>query len=109
MYRRSRRPRWSTRSDNPLENDVVMATVARYLGVAGRRLLRSVALLVPRGKESVAQGAVPGCFILGSVARRAANEAEECAMVSPCYRERRSCACSLVSGGGLFSIAVLPF
>lgn len=70
-------------SENPLENDVIMATVARYLGLRGRRLLRTMALLLPRGQESVAEGAVPGCFVVGSVARRAANEAEECVKVRP--------------------------
>lgn len=66
---------------NPLELPTVLAAILRHLPADERRRFRSLGTIMPRGEESVAEGAAPDVWFIASTARQAANEAVRVARV----------------------------
>lgn len=91
---------------NPLALPTVLERIAAELDASRPSFqpefvnLREVGMLVPRGQESTAGGAVPSCYFLASACRAAANEAVRAIMVRYIVRRtivfcalRASCTC----------------
>lgn len=69
---------------NPLALPNVLAGIAYHLESESRHVFRALGMLVPRGKQSLAPGAMPGCCFVASLCREAANDAARIVKVTQC-------------------------